>query len=90
MRLAFLHEASLAGYCLDDTGAFKLGICFRNRVPVDAQFFGERPDARQRLSGLQCARSGGCLDLIDRLKVDRLAGLLIDLEKESGPTVIRQ
>ena len=80
-RMIFFQEAALPRQRLDHTHAFQLGICFRDRVPVDAQFFSKRPDARQRFTGFQCARRCSRLDLIDNLQVNGLPGFVIQLQQ---------
>jgi len=68
----------------DYTEAFQLGIRFGDRVAVEMKFFRQRPDGRERLARLQCARCGSSLSLVDELEIDRHAGLEIDLKPQLG------
>ena len=50
-RVALPDEAAFAGDGFDDALAFELRVGFGHGVAVDTQFFGERTDGRQRLTG---------------------------------------
>ena len=43
-------EATLAGHGLDDALAFELGVGLGDRVAIDAQLLGKRPDAGERVA----------------------------------------
>ena len=50
-RMVRANETALAGDRLDDALALQLRVRLGDRVAVDAQLLGERPDAGQRLAG---------------------------------------
>jgi hypothetical protein len=78
-RLA-ADEATLACGRGDDALALELGVGLGDRVAIDAQVLGERPNRRQGIAGLGRARRDGGFDLVDQLQVDRLTGLVIQLK----------
>ena len=87
-RVVRADEAALAGDRLDDALALELGVGLGDRVAIDAQLFGERPDRGQRVARLDGARCRGGLHLVDDLQVDRLAGL--EVQEQAHDTVIGQ
>src|SRR5579862_6932577 len=82
-RAVGLDEAALARERLDDALALELAIGFGDRVAVDAQLFGERPNRRQRVARLQRARRRAGLHLIDELQIHRLSRFVVQLKSHT-------
>lgn len=84
--VVFFQEAALAGQSLDDALVFQFGIGLGDGVAIEAKFFSQRANGRERLAGLQSAGGGGGLDLVDQLEISGLAGFEIDMQEYgSGP-----
>ena len=79
-RAVLFEEAAFAGEGLDDALALEFGVCFGDGIAIDAQFLRQRPDGRERLARTERPGRGGVADLIHQLKINRLAGLEIDLK----------
>src|SRR5689334_3544499 len=56
---------------LDDALVLELAIGFRDRVRVDHELLGQRPDAGQLLARPHCSSLDGVLHLLHQLEVDR-------------------
>src|SRR5262245_17460177 len=83
------HERAGALLELHDAFALELAIRFRDRVGVDHELLGERPDARQLVAGAQRPRLDGVLHLLHELEVDRHAQRRIRLDDHRGSTVLQ-
>jgi hypothetical protein len=82
--MVLLQEASFASQRLDHAQTLQFRVRLRDGVAVQPQLFRQRPDGRERLARLQRAGRSGSLNLIDKLEIDRLAGLEIDLKQQIG------
>src|SRR5262245_46998950 len=80
-RSSVADEAALAGERFDDALALALGVRLGDRVAIDAQVLGQRPDRRQQVARLRRPRGDGRLHLVHHLQVDWLAGFVIQLEQ---------
>ena len=83
-RAVFLQKAAFPRKDFDDPLALQLGIGLGDRIAIEAQFLGQRPDGRQGLTRSQGARRRRVADLIHQLSINRFAGFEIDLEQHSS------
>ena len=76
----FLEKAAFASDGFDHAQALQLGVSLGDGVAIDAQFLGQRPNGRERVSRTQSPGSGGITNLIDQLEINWFAGLKIDVK----------
>src|ERR1700752_3266094 len=83
------HECAGALAQLADAFALELAIRFRDRVRVDHELLGQRPNARQLIPGPQRSDLDGVLHLLHELEVDRHAQGRIRLDDHRCSTVLQ-
>src|SRR5262245_8165968 len=86
--IVLFQEITFAGNGFDDALVFEFGVGFGDGIAVDAQFFGEGSQGRERFAGAQATGSGGVAHLVSELEVDWFAGVKIDLKDHASLTVI--
>ena len=82
------QEGALAGEGFDDALGFEFVVGFGDGIAVDAEFFGEGTDGGEGFAGAKGAGSGGGLDLVHDLEVNRFAGFKIELEVQGAVAVV--
>jgi hypothetical protein len=79
-------ETAFPGECFNHALTLELGVGFGDGIAIDAEFFRQGTDRRQRLARPNGAGCGGGFHLVNELQVNGFAGLEIEVKSHSFMT----